>query len=194
MKSIWVLAIVASFILGTMVSGAVVFAGDDDELSSLRCQIGQVMTGILFEDDDEILDVICETGATGPPGPPGEGLSCENQQAIANAAPEFDIVETCDGDGDNVIDALDNCLNTPNADQANLDGDGLGDVCDDSDGDGVFDSDDICQGFDDTLDADGDGVPDGCDVCDGDDATGDTDEDGVCNDIDICPLDPNNQC
>ncbi len=33
----------------------------------------------------------------------------------------------------------------------------------DTDGDGVPDGDDICEGFDDNLDADGDGVPDGCD-------------------------------
>ncbi len=39
------------------------------------------------------------------------------------------------------------------------------------------------------LDSDGDGVPDAFDVCDGDDATGDTDLDGVCDDLDICPLD-----
>jgi len=35
----------------------------------------------------------------------------------------------------------------------------------DSDGDGVPDGEDICPGFDDTLDTDGDGVPDGCDNC-----------------------------
>ncbi len=35
----------------------------------------------------------------------------------------------------------------------------------DADGDGVPDDEDICPGFDDTLDTDGDGVPDGCDNC-----------------------------
>ena len=35
--------------------------------------------------------------------------------------------------------------------------------CDlDSDGDGVCDADDICPGFDDTIDANGNGIPDGC--------------------------------
>jgi hypothetical protein len=33
----------------------------------------------------------------------------------------------------------------------------------DSDGDGVGDSRDVCEGFDDATDTDGDGVPDGCD-------------------------------
>jgi|GEM_PF-3672964 len=34
----------------------------------------------------------------------------------------------------------------------------------DSDGDGVCDTDDICEGFDDNIDTDGDGTPDGCDT------------------------------
>jgi len=35
----------------------------------------------------------------------------------------------------------------------------------DSDGDGVADDEDICEGFDDNLDGDGDEIPDGCDNC-----------------------------
>lgn len=34
----------------------------------------------------------------------------------------------------------------------------------DSDGDGVIDSSDLCQGYDDTLNTDGDTIPDGCDT------------------------------
>ncbi|RLJ67085.1 hypothetical protein CLV86_0563, partial [Lacinutrix venerupis] len=41
----------------------------------------------------------------------------------------------------------------------------------DSDGDGVIDANDICNGFDDTADIDGDGVPNGCDL--------DNDNDGI---------------
>ncbi len=33
----------------------------------------------------------------------------------------------------------------------------------DADKDGVYDADDICSGYDDTVDTDGDGMPDGCD-------------------------------
>ena len=42
-----------------------------------------------------------------------------------------------DSDNDGVPDETDNCPDTPNSDQANLDGDEFGDVCDlDADGDG----------------------------------------------------------
>ena len=37
----------------------------------------------------------------------------------------------------------------------------------DTDNDGVCDTDDVCEGFDDNMDADLDLVPDGCDLCPG---------------------------
>ena len=62
--------------------------------------------------------------------------------------------EDGDVDGDGVTNAEDNCFEVDNADQANMDGDGLGDVCDpclvdpldDYDGDGLCESDDVCPG------------------------------------------------
>ncbi len=46
-----------------------------------------------------------------------------------------------DADRDGVLDDVDNCPNTENADQADLDGDGIGDICDeDTDGDSIVDS------------------------------------------------------
>ncbi|WP_186826914.1 hypothetical protein, partial [Seonamhaeicola algicola] len=47
--------------------------------------------------------------------------------------------------------------------------------CDD-DGDGVINSSDVCQGFDDALDVDNDGVPDGCDLDNDNDGILDVDE------------------
>lgn len=87
-----------------------------------------------------------------------------------------------DSDGDGVFDANDNCPNMPNADQADIDGDGVGDVCDDDrDGDDADDVDDNCPLVPnpDQLDTDGDGKGDACDD--------DLDGDGVDNDDDNCP-------
>jgi hypothetical protein len=56
----------------------------------------------------------------------------------------------------------------------------------DSDDDGVCDSADVCDGFDDSLDDDNDTVPDGCDACAGFADNVDTDGDGVPNGCEQC--------
>jgi hypothetical protein len=48
-----------------------------------------------------------------------------------------------DADGDGVPDYIDNCPTVPNADQGDFDGDGVGDACDDSDGDGCMDAEEL---------------------------------------------------
>jgi len=107
MRIKFVIPVLASvLILGAIGYGVLVFADDDDDLSFLRCQIGQVMTGILFEDDDEIIDVICESQIEGPQGPkgdkgePGESgtggtLSCAEQRAIKATSPLFELTRGC---------------------------------------------------------------------------------------------------
>ena len=87
-----------------------------------------------------------------------------------------------DGDGDGIGDAWDNCPDSSNADQANYDHDGLGDVCDaDDDSDGVDDLADNCPLVSNPgqEDADGDGVGDACDVdcCSG--RVGDVNQSGL---------------
>jgi hypothetical protein len=70
-----------------------------------------------------------------------------------------------------VIDYLDNCPNTSNGDQADADGDGVGDVCDNC----------LSTSNTDQADADGDGVGDVCDNCflDPNPNQIDEDEDGI---------------
>ena len=73
-----------------------------------------------------------------------------------------------DRDGDGITDAEDNCPDTPNDDQADLDNDGVGDGCDDDlDGDGIpnatdCDPNDPAVGAEQTYyaDTDGDGFGD----------------------------------
>ncbi|WP_299119519.1 thrombospondin type 3 repeat-containing protein [uncultured Tenacibaculum sp.] len=84
-----------------------------------------------------------------------------------------------DDDGDGVLNGVDNCPTTANADQKDTDGNGVGDACQDTDGDGVLDVDDNCPttANADQKDSDGNGVGDACQ---------DTDGDGVMDDKDNC--------
>ncbi len=75
------------------------------------------------------------------------------------------IVEQ-DGDGDGLVEALDNCPAVANPEQVDTNGDGRGVVCEDADEDGVEDAEDSCAGEADPeqADADQDGVGDRCDL------------------------------
>jgi hypothetical protein len=72
-----------------------------------------------------------------------------------------------DGDRDGRPNSADNCPSAANPDQADLDRDGAGDVCDDDiDGDGASNAEEALRGSDPRkVDTDGDGVNDKVDAC-----------------------------
>lgn len=74
--------------------------------------------------------------------------------------------QKADGDADGIPDETDNCVSVSNADQADVNGNGRGDACDDFDRDGAENSIDNCPLAPNRTqeDADGDGVGDACDL------------------------------
>jgi hypothetical protein len=83
---------------------------------------------------------------------------------------KFQLDPNGDIDGDGVLNGVDNCPNTANADQADADGNGIGDACQDTDGDGILDINDNCvdTANADQADTDNNGVGDACQDSDGD--------------------------
>ena len=105
----------------------------------------------------------------------GDGVTDRDEVYVRNTHPLLG-----DSDRDGVEDTLDNCRLRHNADQADLDGDGLGDRCDgDQDGDGQTNRDEVACGSSSleaaslAPDLDGDREPD-C-VDEDDDADGQSD-------------------
>jgi len=89
--------------------------------------------------------------------------------------------ENPDTDTDGALDGFDVCPLTPDAEQSDTDGDGVGDACDDdADNDGIADDEDNCVQWPNPTqqDVDADGV--------GDDCQFDSDADGVPDPFDNC--------
>ena len=93
-----------------------------------------------------------------------------------------------DGDGDGIGDFSDNCPTISNKNQSNIDGDSMGDACDDDiDGDGYLNSvDAFPTNANEWLDTDSDGIGNNADTDDDGDSMPDTYED----DNGLDPLDP----
>ena len=103
-----------------------------------------------------------------------------SQQMVTNTA-MVKIIK--DSDKDLIPDSIDNCKDVANPDQADIDGDGIGDVCDtDNDNDGILDVNDNCKyvANPSQLDTDNDGKGNKCDD--------DDDNDGILDANDNCPL------
>jgi hypothetical protein len=101
----------------------------------------------------------------------GDGIpnGSDNCPLVANPDQTIPAGAVCSGvdtDGDHVGDLFDNCPLNANPNQADTDGDGIGDVCDmDIDNDGVLNKSDNCVYVKnrDQRDDDGDGIGDVCD-------------------------------
>jgi hypothetical protein len=92
--------------------------------------------------------------------------SDEGVLVLSNRAPGANAAYMpADQDTDGVLDAADNCIAVANVDQIDVDGNGVGDECDDFDRDGLMNSKDNCslEPNRDQRDEDGDGIGDVCD-------------------------------
>lgn len=109
-------------------------------------------------------------------------IKAEENIFLAVNEGKIKVVVDDDNDGDGFLSSIDNCPTVANADQSDLDKDGIGDTCDDDmDGDKVANTIDNCLKVANTnqADLDRDGIGDACDD--------DMDGDGVPNDRDNCP-------
>ncbi len=128
------------------------------------------------EDNDSVCDVVDVCVGADNVDTDGDQVCDSEDLCLGNDA-------TGDEDADGICDGSDNCPGDANADQADADGDDIGDACEsDVDTDGVIDDDDNCPDLAnaDQSDIDLDGAGD---VCDADD-----DDDGVADDQDNCPF------
>jgi hypothetical protein len=141
-------------------------------------------------DDDNDGRLDSDGDAVNDPCTGGATTNCDdNCRTVSNA-------NQADGDGDLVGDSCDNCVSNANTDQANADGDANGDACDtDNDNDGILDGSDNCPNVANANQANGDGDTrgDACDNCpaNSNSTQTDGDADGKGDVCDNCPANAN---
>jgi hypothetical protein len=101
--------------------------------------------------------------------PTSEEGNLYNNEDVINVGPLKTMrnlsYKVSDKDFDGIPDMQDNCNSIPNADQQDINRNGIGDVCDDYDKDGILNAEDNCPNSPNVRqrDTDGDGIGDVCD-------------------------------
>ncbi len=158
----------------------------------LKTAAGACGCGVADTDTDADGTPDCQDECPADPGKTERGIcDCGTSDDDSDLDGAADCLDACPGDplddvdGDGVCGDVDTCPDLHDPDQADLDGDGIGDACDgDVDGDGAADEADNCPlaANPAQADGDGDGPGDACDPCPAVDARGsDPDGDGCAN-------------
>jgi uncharacterized protein (TIGR02145 family) len=145
-------------VVGTLLHGV---DGQDGE----SCSAESISEGIVVSCGGVVVDTLLHGDPASADGYCTISVD-ENTSVQTMNCPEGEGIILNDIDNDNVVDAVDNCPAISNADQADADADGLGDLCDtDIDGDGVDNEIDNCPAISnaDQADDDSNGVGDVCD-------------------------------
>jgi len=157
-------------------NGDMLFGEYDYDDSSI-CP-GDSGSPVFWRNSDEVFAVARGSGGDGG----DDVVAAVLWKGGANTARDFYFLRAGDQDADGIQAAHDNCDRTPNAGQEDFNGNTIGDACEDSDGDGILDADEIALGTDPANpDTDGDGLDDGDEInIHGTDPTDpDTDGDGL---------------
>ena len=138
------------------------------------------------DDGDGVPDASDLCPLTGPAGSPDpvDANGCSAVQV------DQDLDGLCDpGTTSSFCTGTDNCPTTNNPGQEDWNSNGIGDLCEDSDGDLILDALDNCPGVANLFqeDGDADGLGDACDPCPSDP---DCDDDGLLDDVDPCIQNP----
>ncbi len=156
------------------------------QTSTGRFDVGTVLLAMLLTALITIVATVFVVYAAAPPPSPEMQLTAFAGSTLTALytppPPTATFTPTpMDSDADGIPDLDDNCILSPNPNQADMDDDGSGDPCDqDADGDSVPDDRDNCPLIaNNQQDSDGDGVGDACD--------GDNDGDEVPGELDNCP-------